>query len=84
MWPKVDWEPLTEFFHNDVGHRADPEKKALLSAVTKVNHLSPAIGTKLEGIDLRTLTDTQKDELYVDLGWTRCLLMYYQQSSPGC
>jgi sulfonate dioxygenase len=63
-WPKVDWEPLTEFPHTDVGHRADPEKKALLSSATKVDHISPAIGTRLEGIDLRTLTNTQKDELY--------------------
>lgn len=64
-WPEVDWEPLIEFPHTDVGHRADPEKKALLSAATKVDHLSPAIGTRLEGIDLRNLTTTQKDELYV-------------------
>lgn len=62
-WPKVDWEPLTEFTHTDVGLRADREKKALLSAASKVDHLSPAIGTKLEGLDLRKLTNTQKDEL---------------------
>jgi len=54
---------LKEFRHFDVGHRADPEKKSLLSAATKVDHLTPAIGTRLEGIDLRNLSYTQKDEL---------------------
>jgi len=62
-WPKVDWEPLTEFPHTDVGHRADPEKKSLLSITTEIDHLTPAIGTKLGGVDLRKLTDTQNDEL---------------------
>lgn len=65
IWPRVDWAPLKEFPHIDAGHRADPEKKALLSAATKVDHLTPAIGTRLDGIDLRNLTNTQKDELYV-------------------
>jgi len=71
-WPKVDWEPLTEFPHTDVGHRADPEKKSLLSVTTEIDHLSPAIGTRLRGVDLRNLTNTQKDELYawrLAFGW---------------
>lgn len=42
---------------------ADPSKKNLLSAATKVVQLTPAIGVELEGIDLRQLTDEQKDEL---------------------
>ena len=49
----------------DRGTLADPEKKALLSAATKVQHLTPAIGTEISGIDLRQLTAQQKDELYV-------------------
>jgi sulfonate dioxygenase len=47
------------------GLLADPEKKALLSAAKKVRHYTPALGTELEGIDLRQLSDAQKDELYV-------------------
>ncbi|KAF9510225.1 hypothetical protein BS47DRAFT_1377466 [Hydnum rufescens UP504] len=62
-FPKVDWEPLTEFEVSDRGLRADPAKKALLSAATKVDHITPAIGTRLQGLDLRQLSDTQKDEL---------------------
>ena len=34
-----------------------------LSAATKVTHLTPAIGTEIEDIDLRQLSDKQKDEL---------------------
>ena len=44
---------------------ADQEKKALFTAASKVQHLTPAIGTELHGIDLRQLTDQQKDELWV-------------------
>ncbi|RPD60196.1 TauD-domain-containing protein [Lentinus tigrinus ALCF2SS1-7] len=63
FWPDVKWEPLTEFPVTDVAHRADPEKKSLLSAASKVTHYTPAIGTELSGIDLRQLSASQKDEL---------------------
>jgi sulfonate dioxygenase len=42
---------------------ADPEKKALLSAATKVKHLTPYMGTELQGIQLSQLDEKQKDEL---------------------
>ena len=67
FFPKVDWPPLEPFEVTDRGQFADPEKRALLSAASKVVELTPAIGTEIEGIDLRKLTDTQKDELYVSL-----------------
>ncbi|KAI0833610.1 hypothetical protein BC628DRAFT_36102 [Trametes gibbosa] len=62
-FPDVKWEPLGEIAVTDRGQFADPEKKSLLSAASKVQHLTPAIGTELLGIDLRQLTDAQKDEL---------------------
>ncbi|OJA10748.1 hypothetical protein AZE42_04253 [Rhizopogon vesiculosus] len=62
-FPVVNWEPLTEIDVTDRGHFADPDKKALFSAAQKVKHLTPTIGTELVGIDLRQLTDQQKDEL---------------------
>ncbi|KAI0326411.1 alpha-ketoglutarate-dependent sulfonate dioxygenase [Cubamyces sp. BRFM 1775] len=62
-WPDVKWEPLGDIAVTDRGQFADPEKKSLLSAAAKVQHLTPAIGTELSGIDLRQLTDQQKDEL---------------------
>lgn len=62
-FPEVDWEPLQEFQVADRGLFANPEKKALLGAATKVITLTPNIGTVLEGIDLRQLSNAQKDEL---------------------
>lgn len=63
--PVLSWEPLKEVKVVDKGLVADPEKKSLLSAASKVITLTPTIGTELLGIDLRLLSDGQKDELYV-------------------
>lgn len=64
-FPDVHWEPLQEFEVIDRGLSADPARSTLLSAASKVIHYNPAIGTELLGIDLRQLSDAQKDELYV-------------------
>lgn len=42
---------------------ADPEKSSLLSGTTRVVHLTPYIGDELSGLDLKALTNAQKDEL---------------------
>ncbi|KAF2707102.1 TauD-domain-containing protein [Pleomassaria siparia CBS 279.74] len=47
----------------DPGTRADPEKKALLSAAKEVKDLTAHIGTEIVGLQLKDLTDQQKDEL---------------------
>lgn len=52
-----------EWKHNDAGARADKSKSALLSAATKVTDLTAHIGTEIEGLQLKDLTDQQKDEL---------------------
>ncbi|EPT01675.1 hypothetical protein FOMPIDRAFT_1059637 [Fomitopsis schrenkii] len=62
-FPDVKWEPLGPQEVTDRGLFADPEKKALLSAASKIQHLTPTLGTEISGIDLRQLTDQQKDEL---------------------
>lgn len=49
--------------HTDPGSRADPEKKALLSAAKEVIYLTAHIGTEIVGLQLKDLTDQQKDEL---------------------
>ncbi|KAI8313032.1 Alpha-ketoglutarate-dependent taurine dioxygenase [Colletotrichum sp. SAR11_59] len=56
--------PIEEFEHVDVGLRADPEKKNLLSA-HGVTHeeITPAIGTEIHGIQLSQLNPAQLDEL---------------------
>lgn len=53
---------------------ADPEKKSLLSAVTKVKHLTPYIGTELQGIQLSKLDEKQKDELALLVAEVRFML----------
>lgn len=47
----------------DPATRADPEKKALLSAAKEIIHLTRHIGTEIVGLQLKDLTDQQKDEL---------------------
>ena len=64
-FPDVKWAPLEELAVTERGTFADKDKKALLSAASKVQHLTPVIGTELSGIDLRQLNEQQKDELCV-------------------
>lgn len=45
------------------GAKADKQKKALLSAATEVIDLTTHIGTEIKGLQLKDLTDQQKDEL---------------------
>ncbi|KAL8826452.1 MAG: hypothetical protein Q9191_003795, partial [Dirinaria sp. TL-2023a] len=47
----------------DRANFADPTKKSLLSGASKVDDLTPYIGTQLHGLQLSQLTDVQKDEL---------------------
>jgi len=47
----------------DAGSRADKSKSALLSAAKEVIHLTSNIGTEIVGLQLKDLTDQQKDEL---------------------
>ena len=49
--------------HVDPGSRADPEKQALLSAAKDVIHLTKHIGTEIVGLQLKDLSNKQKDEL---------------------
>lgn len=64
-FPDVKWPPLEDIAVTDRAQYADPDKKALFAAAKKVKNLTPAIGTEVIGIDLRQLSDQQKDELCV-------------------
>ena len=52
--------------HDDAGKRAattDLTKSSLLGAAKKVKHLTGHIGTEIEGLQLKDLTNQQRDEL---------------------
>ncbi|KAJ5811313.1 hypothetical protein N7474_007614 [Penicillium riverlandense] len=68
--------------HVDPGTRADPEKKALLSAATEVNHLTRHIGTEIVGLQLKDLSDKQKDELGLLIAERSVVFFRDQDLSP--
>ncbi|GAW26573.1 putative alpha-ketoglutarate-dependent taurine dioxygenase [Rosellinia necatrix] len=49
--------------YDDPGRRADKEKKALFGAAKEVRHLTFHCGTEIVGLQLKDLTEQQKDEL---------------------
>lgn len=61
--PNISYPPLEIQEVVERGLFADPAKPNLFGVATKVKDLTPAIGTEITGIDLRHLTDAQKDEL---------------------
>lgn len=68
--------------HVDPGTRADPEKKALLSAAKEVIHLTRHIGTEIVGLQLKDLTDQQKDELGLLIAERSVVFFRDQDISP--
>ncbi|KAJ2915351.1 hypothetical protein MD484_g5061, partial [Candolleomyces efflorescens] len=55
--------PIELFEHSDPGLRADPAKPNLLTADTKLKHLSPYLGTEITGVQLSQLSNAGLDEL---------------------
>ena len=68
--------------HVDPGTRADKEKKALLSAAKEVIHLTSHIGTEIVGLQLKDLTDQQKDELGLLIAERSVVFFRDQDISP--
>ncbi|KAK2596559.1 hypothetical protein N8I77_013444 [Diaporthe amygdali] len=71
-----------ERVHNDPGARADKEKKSLFSAATKVTDLTAYIGTEIEGLQLKDLTEQQKDELALLIAERSVVFFRNQDLSP--
>ncbi|RDB29988.1 Alpha-ketoglutarate-dependent sulfonate dioxygenase [Hypsizygus marmoreus] len=64
IWDLEEKFPPTEIFeHSDPGLRADPAKPHLLNANTKVHHISPYLGTEVEGVQISQLSKEGLDEL---------------------
>ncbi|KAF4122358.1 Taurine catabolism dioxygenase TauD, TfdA family [Geosmithia morbida] len=66
----------------DAGARADKSKKSLLSAATKVTDLTANIGTEIEGLQLKDLTPTQRDELALLIAERSVVFFRDQDLSP--
>ena len=71
-----------EWEHKDAGARADKAKSALLSAATKVTDLTTHIGTEIAGLQLKDLTDQQKDELALLIAERSVVFFRDQDISP--
>ncbi|KAI8096813.1 uncharacterized protein BX664DRAFT_383200 [Halteromyces radiatus] len=63
VFPDVKYPPLEPFEHKDPGHLADPKKSSLFDSATNVYDVTPHVGTTIEGLQLSTLTDQQKNDL---------------------
>lgn len=68
--------------HVDPGTRADPKKNALLSAAKEIIHLTRHIGTEVVGLQLKDLTDQQKDELGLLIAERSVVFFRDQDISP--
>ena len=68
--------------YNDPGRRADPNKASLFSAAKEVTHLTSHIGTEIVGLQLKDLTDVQKDELGLLIAERSVVFFRDQDISP--
>ncbi|KUL86969.1 hypothetical protein ZTR_05740 [Talaromyces verruculosus] len=66
----------------DAGSRADPAKKALLGAAKEVIHLTRHIGTEIVGLQLKDLTNQQRDELALLIAERSVVFFRDQDLSP--
>ncbi|OCF60226.1 hypothetical protein L486_02906 [Kwoniella mangroviensis CBS 10435] len=73
-------ENLREY--KDPGLRADKEKKALFGAAKEVRDLTKWIGTEIVGLQLKDLTDQQKDELALLVSERSLVFFRDQDISP--
>ncbi|TVY84708.1 putative alpha-ketoglutarate-dependent sulfonate dioxygenase [Lachnellula suecica] len=68
--------------HIDAGARADKSKTALLSAAKEVIHLTAHIGTEIVGLQLKDLTDQQRDELALLIAERSVVFFRDQEITP--
>jgi hypothetical protein len=68
--------------YNEAGARADPEKKSLFAAAKEVKDLTVHIGTEIVGLQIKDLTDQQKDELALLIAERSVVFFRDQDLSP--
>jgi sulfonate dioxygenase len=63
-WEKTWFDPLPRFEFQDPALRVkDKSLPNLLTAVTKVSHIQPTLGSVVDGVQLSNLSNAAKDEL---------------------
>jgi hypothetical protein len=83
----IYWQDLSNlrtdpWKHNDPASRADRSKSALFSAAVKVTDITTHIGTEIEGLQLKDLTDQQRDELALLIAERSVVVFREQDLSP--
>ncbi|KAJ5888788.1 TauD-domain-containing protein [Penicillium taxi] len=68
--------------HIEAGARADKSKSSLFSAAKEVKNLTNHIGTEIVGLQLKDLTDQQKDELALLIAERSVVFFRDQDLSP--
>lgn len=76
---KIRGEPWE---HVDAGARADKSKSALFAAAESVTDLTKHIGTEISGLQLKDLTDQQRDELALLIAERSVVFFRDQDLSP--
>ena len=63
--PSVRYPPLIPFRHEDPGRRAlsHPDPISFLHAASRVQQLTPYLGTEIEGVNLAKLSSDERDQL---------------------
>ncbi|KAJ6620335.1 TauD-domain-containing protein [Mycena sp. CBHHK59/15] len=73
--------PLEDFEHSDPGLRAlnHTNPHAFLSNATRINHLTPVIGTEVHGVSLAKLNSDERDELALEVARRGMMIFRGQQ-----
>lgn len=80
--PGYKYPPLQPFEHVDPGHRASSLSNplAFLEKATKVKRVSPGFGTEIDGVQLKDLTNTERDQLALAVARRGVLVFKNQQN----
>lgn len=74
--------PLEDLEFSDPGLRAlkHPNPRSFLDKATKISHITPVIGTEVDGVDLVSLTSDERDQLALEVARRKLLVFRNQES----
>ncbi|KAG8862128.1 hypothetical protein FRB96_002158 [Tulasnella sp. 330] len=78
--PSIKLPPLEPFDHVDPGQRAltDPKPASFLDNATKVQDVTPFLGTTIEGVQLNKLSDRERDQVALFVAKRKVAVFYDQ------